>query len=162
MTFAVGSNSSLKLTRYGRQLSSNIQKMKTRIAIGIWAVISCLAMPFLCRIPRGGKWVAQYLPDEGNLISGMLFLGAFAFFPVVLVFCAGLISKPPFYLPVVISTLVALTMLGYWHHDNDLAADAQAAISLIFIPIYAGAFALIGGLIGFGLQALFRTPPNKT
>jgi hypothetical protein len=128
----------------------------------MWAAISCLAMPFLCRIPRGGTWVAQYLPDEGHLISGMLFFGAFALVPAVLVFCAGLISKPPFYLPVVISTLVALTMLGYWHHDNDLAADAQAAISLIFIPIYAGGFALIGGLIGLGLQALFRTAPKKT
>jgi hypothetical protein len=136
--------------------------MKTRITIGIWAAISCLAMPFLCRIPRGGTWAAQYLPDEGHLISGMLFFGAFALVPAVLVFCVGLISKPPFYFPVVISTLVALTMLAYWHNDNDLAADAQAALSLIFIPIYASGLALIGGLIGLGLQVLFRTSPKKT
>ncbi len=136
--------------------------MKTQIAIGMWAAISCLAMPFLCRMPRGVTWVAQYLPDEGHLIGGMLFFGAFALVPAVIVFCAGLISKPPFYLPVVISTLVALTMLGYWHHDNDLAADAQAAISLIFIPICAGGFALIGGSIGLGIQAIFRAHSKKT
>jgi hypothetical protein len=102
----------------------------------------------------------QYLPDRENLVGGTLFFGALALIPSVLVFCAGLISKPPFCLPVVISTLVALTMLGYWHHDNDLTADAQAAISLIFISIYATGFALIGGLIGLGLQTLFRTPPK--
>lgn len=136
--------------------------MKTRITIGIWAAISCLAMPILCRVPRGGSWVAQYLPDEGHFFGGLMFFGAFALIPGVLVFCAGLVSKPPYYFPVVLSTLIALIMLAYWHHANDLAADAQAAISLVFIPVYASALALIGGLIGLGLQALFRSPPKET
>ena len=113
-------------------------------------------------MPQGGTWVAQYFPDEGHLIDGMLLFGTLASVPAVIVFCAGLISKPPLYLPVVLSTLVALTLLGYWHHDNDLASSANAPISLVIIPFYAGGFALIGGLIGLGIQALYRTPPKKT
>ncbi len=126
--------------------------MKPQIKIGVIAGLLCLTMPFLSRVPQGSKWVAQYLPDDGHLIGGTLFFGAFAMAPAVAVFCAALISRPPFYFPVLISTLVAVAMLGYWHHDNDLAADAQAAISLIFIPIYAAALALVAGVVGIGIQ----------
>ncbi len=136
--------------------------MKQRIVIGSIAAAFCLAIPFLCRIPRGSDWVAQYLPDEGHVISGTLLFWCFAMIPAVLVFCAGLVSKPPFYFPALISTLVALSMLGYWHHNNDLAADAQAAISLIFIPIYSAALAVVGGLVGLGLQSLSRALRIKT
>ena len=136
--------------------------MKSRIIIGLVAAIFCLAMPFLCRIPRGSVWVAQYFPDEGHVIGGAMFFGAFALIPAVVVFCAALVSKQTFYLPVLVSTLVALSMLAYWHHDNDLSADAQAALTLVFIPIYAAGLALIGGLTGLGLQALIRTQQIKT
>jgi hypothetical protein len=126
--------------------------MKKRTRIGLIAAILCLAIPFLSRMPRGGEWMTQYLPDEGHLIGGIFFFGAFAMIPAVAVFCAALLSKPPFYLPVVISTLIAIIMLGYWHHDNDLTADAQAAITLVFIPIYAAGLSLAGGVIGLGFQ----------
>ena len=126
--------------------------MKPRIKIGAIAALLCFTMPFLSRVPRGIDWVAQYLPDEGHLIGGSLFFGVFALVPAVAVFCAALLSKPPFYFPVLFSAFVATFMLAYWHHDNDLAADAQAAISLIFIPIYATALGLAGGVIGIGLQ----------
>ena len=46
-------------------------------------------------------------------------------------------------------------MLGYWYHDNDLSADAQAALSLLFIPIYSAALAVAGGLLGFICQIGF-------
>jgi len=126
--------------------------MKPQIRIGLFAAVLCLVMPFLSRIPRGGEWVIQYLPDQGHLIGGVVFFGAFAMVPAVAVFGAAILSKPPFYFPLVFSTLVAIVMLGYWHHDNDLAADAQAAISLIFIPIYTSGLSLVGGLIGIGFQ----------
>jgi len=29
--------------------------------------------PYFCRLWRGAEWVAQYLPDEGHLLSGTLF-----------------------------------------------------------------------------------------
>ena len=39
----------------------------------------------------------------------------------------------------VVSIIVATTLLCFWHHDYDLASDAQAALALIFIPIYVAA-----------------------
>lgn len=82
--------------------------------------------------------------------------------PAIVVFFAALISKSPLFLPVVISTLTTITMLAYWHHNNDLAADPQAAISLIIIPIYAACFAFVGGAVGFGLQSATQLLKKRT
>ncbi|MBP84992.1 MAG: hypothetical protein CMO61_14210 [Verrucomicrobiales bacterium] len=137
-------------------------RMKIQMELGLIAGSLCLAIPFLSRLPRGSDWVAQYLPDEGHFISGTLLFGAFAIIPAIVVFTAALISKSPFYLPVVISALTAIAMLAYWHHDNDLAADAQAAISLIFIPIFAACFAIVGGAVGVGLQSATQLLRKRT
>ena len=107
-----------------------------------------MAMPFLSRIPRGAEWIGQYFPN----ILGLVLIGLFAMIPAVVVFVAALLSKPPFYFPALGSTLVAVVMLAYWHHDNDLASDAQAAISLIIIPIYVAVLSLAGGVVGVGFQ----------
>ena len=82
--------------------------------------------------------------------------------PAIIVFFTALISKSPFFLPVVISTLTTITMLAYCHYNNDLAADAQAAISLIIIPIYASCFAIVGGAVGFGLQNASQLLQKRT
>jgi hypothetical protein len=136
--------------------------MKTQTKIGLLAGSLCLAIPVLSRLPRGSDWVAQYLPDEGHFISGTLLIGAFAMIPAIIVFFTALISKSPLFLPVVISTLTTITMLAYCHHNNDLAADAQAAISLIIIPIYAACFAIVGGAVGFGLQSATQLLQKRT
>jgi len=128
--------------------------MKTQIKIGSIAAFLCFVMPFLSRLPRGIDWVAQYLPDEGHLLIGTLLIGTFAMVPAVAVFCAALLSKPPFYFPVLLGTLVATIMLAYWHHDLDLTTNANAPIALVIIPIYATALGVAGGVIGFGLQHL--------
>ena len=136
--------------------------MKAQTKIGLIAGFLCLATPFLSRLPRGSDWMAQYLPDEGHFILGSLFFGAFAMFPALVVFFAARFSQSPFYFPVVFGTLVAISMLWHWHHDNDLAADAQAAISLVFIPIYSAGLAVVGGIFGFGLQRAIRFLKNRT
>lgn len=136
--------------------ASPLQKMKSQIALGTVAGFSCIAMPYICRIPRGIDWVEQYLPDEENLIGGMLFFGAFAMIPAVVVFCAALLSKPKFFPPLLLSTLVALCYLAYTHHDNDLGSDAQAALTLVFIPIYAAGLAFIAGVVGLGFQSAIQ------
>ena len=136
--------------------------MKTRIKIGSIAALLCIAMPFLSRLPGGFDWVAQYLPDKGHFLLGALLMGVFALVPAIVVFFAALLSKPPFYFPVLFSTLVALAMLGYWHHDNDLAADAQAAISLAIIPINASSLAFAGGLVGIVCQLATQRLKNGT
>ena len=135
--------------------------MKTKITIGILAGLLCLAMPFISRIPRGSAWVAQYLPDEGNFVSEAIFFGGFAVILAVVVFCSALLARAPYYLPVVASIMTTAILLGLWHHDNDLTADAQAAISLVFIPIYAAGAALITSLSGFGLQEAIQSRRSK-
>ena len=137
-------------------------RMKIQMKLGLIAGSLCLAIPFLSRLPRGSDWVAQYLPDEGHFISGTLLIGAFAMIPAIILFFTALISKSPLFLPVVISTLTTITMLAYWHHNNDLAADAQAAISLFFIPISAACFAIVGGAVGFGLQSATQLLQKRT
>jgi hypothetical protein len=38
------------------------------------------------------------------------------------------------------ASIIAATALPvFWHHDYDLSSDAQAAIRLIFIPMYTAA-----------------------
>ena len=37
------------------------------------------------------------------------------------------------------SIIAATALLVFWHHDHDLRSDAQAAIRLIFIPMYTAA-----------------------
>ena len=137
-------------------------KMKTQTKIGLLAGSLCLAIPVLSRLPRGSDWVAQYLPDKGHFISGTLLFGAFAMIPAITVFFTALISKSPLFFPVVISTLTTIIVLAYWHHNNDLTADAQAAISLIIIPIYATCFAIVGGAVGFGLQSATQLLQKRT
>ena len=105
-------------------------------------------IPFVCRVWRGIEWVIQYLPDEGHRISGLIFFGSFASLPAIPLVSAFLLRKR---IPVtfVVSIIVATALLFFWHHDYDLTSDAQAAIGLIFIPMYAAAItAIVAGLTG--------------
>jgi hypothetical protein len=93
-------------------------------------------VPYVCRIWRGIEWVSQYLPDEGHRISGLIFFASFGSLPAIPLVSAFLLRK---WIPVtlVVSIIVATALLVFWHHDYDLRSDAQAAIGLIFIPVYA-------------------------
>jgi hypothetical protein len=110
-------------------------------------------VPYACRLWRGLDWVAQYLPfpDEGpSLITllGIIFFVAFASLPAIPLIAAFLLRKR---IPVsfVSSIIVVTALLGFWHHDYDLASDAQAAIGLIFIPIYTTILtSVVAGIIG--------------
>lgn len=104
-------------------------------------------VPYISRIWRGLDWVTQYLPDKGYLISGLLFFLGFASVPAIPLILAFLLRK---WIPItfVVSTVTATALLVYWHHDYDLASDAQAAIGLIFIPIYTATItAVIAGIV---------------
>jgi len=119
--------------------------MKTRLLLASGALLACVAMPWLARLPKGLEWVSQYVPEEGMVLTGLLFLGSFSLLPGIVAACMVLLSRPRFYLPVSMATLFALIFLGYAHYHLDLAADAQASIALIFIPSDAAALALLGG-----------------
>jgi hypothetical protein len=106
-------------------------------------------IPYACRLWRGLDWVAQYLPDnKDHLILGLLFVCIFASLPAIPLAVAFLLRK---WIPVtfVLSIIVATALLGFWHHDYDLASDAQAAIGLVFIPIIATMItSVVAGIIG--------------
>ena len=120
-------------------------------------------VPYLCRLPRGVSWAAQYLPDEGRLVLGLLFFGVFASLPAIPLIVAFVYRQQlPATLLVCVATVTAL--LIHWHHDYDLASDAQAAIGLIFIPIYAlGLTTALGAgsaAVELLIRRLRRSPTN--
>jgi hypothetical protein len=126
--------------------------MKPKLKLGLAAALVCLILPLLSRLPRGMDWVAQYYPDKGYLLIAILFFGGCALVPALVVLVAFLCSRGPRYWPGLFASLVAWAMLIYWHHDNDLAADAQSALTLIFIPLYAAAIAAVAALLGWIVQ----------
>lgn len=118
--------------------------------IGSAAILTYVnIIPYACRIWRGLDWVGQYLPDnKDQLISGLLFVGIFASLPAIPLAVTFLLRKR---IPVtfVLSIIVATTLLCLWHHNYDLASDAQAAIGLMFIPIMATMLtSVVAGIIG--------------
>lgn len=123
--------------------------MKKAIIGSVVILLYVNIIPYVCRIWRGLDWVAQYLPDNnGHLILGLIFFGIFASLPTIPLIAAFLLRK---WIPITffLSIIVATALLGFWHHDYDLASDAQAAIGLIFIPIVATLLtSLAAGTIG--------------
>lgn len=115
----------------------------TRNIVGPIALVFYVnLLPYACRLYRGIDWAAQYIPDTGHVLFGLLFFGGFASLPALPLIAMFWLRKR---LPITfaIACLVATGLLVAWHHNYDLAADAQAAIGLVFIPIYA---ALLTGL----------------
>jgi hypothetical protein len=110
-------------------------------------------VPYACRLWRGLDWVAQYFPCSNNdpilmTLLWIIFFIAFASLPAIPLVVVFLLRKR---IPVtfVLSIIFATTLLGYWHHDYDLASDAQAAIGLLFIPILATILtSVVAGIIG--------------
>ena len=128
-------------------------KNRRQIILTFGAALSCVAAPYLCRIPRGWDWVSQYPPNEYVSFWGFLFFLGLSAIPAVVVFGFGLTSKPPQYTPLAVSISFALISLVYWHRNNDMTADAQAGLSLLFIPVYSAGAAIIGGVVGVGFQS---------
>ena len=112
-------------------------------------------LPYACRLYRGAEWAAQYLPDKGHTLSGLLFFGGFASLPALPLIASFWLRK---HLPFTFLTagLVATVLLVAWHHNYDLAADAQAAIGLVFIPIYAALITGVAAGITAGAEWLIR------
>lgn len=109
-----------------------------RIAIVVVGVL----LPYAARIPWGVDWVGQY--TSGGF-GGFLLLQSFnAIAWGSLLALTTAIRRPVWLL---IPCLAGFCFLAWAHAALDLAADAQAAIALVFIPIYALAPIGIGGLV---------------
>ena len=114
-------------------------------------VVVGVLLPYLVRLPRGWAWVDQYQPfawQASLLVSGC---NAIVWIALLLV---SLAYRYPvsLWLPV----MAGFGFAGYWHAVTDLSADAQAAIALVLIPVYALGPIAIGGLLGYGLDRWLR------
>lgn len=112
-----------------------------------------ILLPYAARLPHGIGWLAQYT-DTG--IGAWLFLGAFNAIAWGAIIAVSLLYKRP-------SSLWAPALLGFGflafaHYSLDLAADAQAAVALVFIPIYALVPIAIGAIVGYFMDRSARVP----
>jgi hypothetical protein len=110
-----------------------------------------ILLPYAARLPRGLQWLGQY---TGESIGAWLFLGAFNAIAWGAIIAASFLYKRP-------SSLWAPALLGFGflafaHYSLDLAADAQAAVALVFIPIYALVPIALGAVIGFFVDRTMR------
>ncbi|MFC1453717.1 hypothetical protein ACFLQL_00905 [Verrucomicrobiota bacterium] len=144
--------------------------MKKRTAILSLCAYTIL-LPYLCRLYRGFDWAIQYLPIGlfNNLATELLFsipaalliagFSVIAAVPMVLCFLFWKHVRVTFFISFAITTV----LLIYFHHNYDVAADAQAAIGLIFIPIYTALITTaVSGVFGL-IELLIRRKqkPNK-
>jgi hypothetical protein len=111
------------------------------------------ALPYLSRLPRGLEWVAQYLPDEGWLVFGLLFFQAFHSAPAIpLIKSLRESGKPGLFWALALLAVTFLTWI--FNKDYDLAADAQAAMGLVIFPVMTMGAA-------YGILALGRRLQNN-
>lgn len=111
-----------------------------RIAIVVLGIL----LPYLARLPGGSSWLHQYT-DVG--IGAYLFLGVFnAIAWGAILFCTYLYKRK---LPIIFPVLFGFVPLVWVHSIYDLSADAQSAVGLVFIPIYALVPIAVGGAIGY-------------
>jgi len=124
-----------------------------------WAFLTLIFinfLPYLSRVAGGWEWVAQYWPDPGYELFGLLFFHSCystAAIPIILGIFRSRTSRLPWLLPLVVVT--ALTVLI--HHNYDLASDAQAAIGLMVFPL----FTMVIGFLALGLGLLLQWFPTR-
>ena len=107
-------------------------------------VLIGVTLPYLARLPFGVDWLKQYT-DIG--------LGGWIFFGVLNAVAWGAILAISFKYkrskPLAFPCLFGFGFLAWAHGTLDLSADAQAAIALVFIPIFALLPIAVGGVIGY-------------
>ncbi|MGY4530926.1 hypothetical protein ACVW0Y_000029 [Pseudomonas sp. TE3786] len=121
--------------------------LNARIAV----VLVAMLVPYLARLPGGMEWLAQYTNAD---IRGWLLLQAFNAIAWGSILAISLAYRRP-------AALLAPALLGFgylaWaHYSLDLAGDAQAAVGIVFIPIYALLPIVIGGIAGYGVDRRLR------
>ncbi|MCW8924838.1 MAG: hypothetical protein OQJ84_01175 [Xanthomonadales bacterium] len=124
--------------------------MKPKTSWSLAALLYVNLLPYLCRLPRGLDWAMQYLPDPGYEILGIIFLHGFFSLPAIPLLVGirkSTLSRAPWLLPLLVISILTC----YINYDYDLASDAQAAIGLVFFPVFimllAWAALAVGNLV---------------
>jgi len=120
---------------------------KARIAIVLLAIL----LPYLARLPGGMAWLAQYTNAD---VRGWLFLQAFNAIAWGSILAISLLYRRP--VPLLVPALFGFSYLAWAHYSLDLAGDAQAAVGIVFIPIYALVPIFFGGVGGYLIDRRLR------
>ena len=115
-------------------------------AARIVVVVIGIVLPYFARIPRGVPWVQQYTDVNA---SGFIFLGGFNAIAWGSIVALSFLYRRPASL--LLPCLLGFAFLAWAHYSLDLAADAQAAIALVFIPMIA-----IGGALGYAMERYWK------
>ncbi|MEM7756274.1 MAG: hypothetical protein AAF297_11625 [Planctomycetota bacterium] len=113
----------------------------TRLRVGI--VVVGIILPYVARVPRGFARVEQY--TEGPF-AGHILMGAFNAVAWGALLAASFLFRRPG--PMLLPCALGFGFLAVMHYSLDLAADAQAAIALLFIPVYAVVPIAVGVAVG--------------
>jgi hypothetical protein len=123
-----------------------------RIAIAILGIL----FPYIARLPGGTAWVSQY---TGNGVGAFMLLGAFNAVAWGSMIALSFLFRRPASL--LFPCVAGFTFLAWAHYKLDLAADAQAAVALVFIPVFALLPIAVGGVFGYFFDR-FTTPRSTT
>lgn len=113
---------------------------KLRVAVIVFGIL----LPYLARVPGGLTWLNEYMSGG---IAAFLLIGVFnAIAWGSIVGLSFLYQRPT---SLLFPAALGFGFLAWAHFSLDLKSDAQAAIALGFIPIYALLPIFIGALIGY-------------
>ena len=130
----------MNASQHGLGLATRVTPRRARIAI----VLIGILLPYAARLPGGIAWLQQYT-DAG--LNGFLFLSAFNAIAWGAILAISFLYRHA--LPMAVPALLGFGFLAWAHYTLDLASDAQAAVGLVFIPIYALLPIVVGGVAGY-------------
>jgi len=121
--------------------------------IRILIILLGVLIPYLARLPGGFAWLVQYTAGGW---------GAFLLIQAFNAVAWGLLLGVSFIyrheISLAVPAVLGFGFLAWAHYTLDLAADAQAALAFVFIPVYACLPIMIGALLGLVLD---RYLPKK-
>jgi hypothetical protein len=126
-------------------VTPSVVKMSPKlIAWSVGVLIWLNALPYLSRLPQGRDWVAGILPDGSGIpfLLGLLFVHAMYSLPAIPLVRA-LIKSQKATLPWAIALGVVSAFIAYTFKDVDLCCDANAAVMLVNIPLFAMGIAFV-------------------
>ena len=115
-----------------------------QIAWSVGVLIWLNALPYLGRLYKGWDWVAGILPDGSGFpfLLGLLFIHAMYSLPVI-PFVRALKKSQRATLPWAIALGVVSAFIIFAFKDVDLCCDANAAVILVNIPVFAMGIAFV-------------------